>query len=293
MIETFLTYLEAEKRCSRHTVLAYRNDLQQFADFAASQNFPEDFSELRHTHVRSWILNLIESGIQPRSVNRKIAGMRSFFRFLLRRGHVTVNPMTKVRPLKVKKSLPNFVPENDMTKLLDHDGVFGDDFQGARDRMIFELLYGTGIRLSELINLKEDNIDLFTRSIKVLGKRNKERIIPFGTGLSETIKRYLVQKKALQGNSSPFFIVTNKGKQAYSVFVYRTVRKYLDMFTTIEKRSPHVLRHTFATHLVNNGAELNAVKDLLGHESLSATQVYTHNTLGKLKEIFDRAHPKA
>ncbi len=242
--------------------------------------------------VRSWVLSLMDDGISPKSVNRKIASLRSYFKFLLRREVIEKDPTSRVKLLKTQKQLPNFADEKEIIELLDKAN-FQNDFDGSRQRLIIELLYGTGIRLAELIGLKE--LDLKTDgTIKVLGKRNKERIIPISNSLQRVIKEYKNHKKIEFGDDhSGHLIVSNKGGKAYPMMIYREVRKFLDGLSSIDKRSPHVLRHTFATHLLNKGADLNAVKDLLGHSSLAATQVYTHNSLEKLKSVFDQAHPKA
>ncbi|GAA0891765.1 tyrosine recombinase XerC [Fulvivirga kasyanovii] len=293
MRETFLKYLQYEKRYSKHTITSYENDLSQFEEFIQS-NFPEiTAGTANHGVVRSWIVSLVDGGMDARTVNRKIACLRSFYKFLLRREHIVKDPMLKIRVLKTNKQLPQFVQENDITRLLDQC-EFSPDFSGSRDRLILELLYGTGIRLSELISLKTTDINFTNRTLKVLGKRNKERVIPFSVSLERVIEQYLAAKNS-QGlqNAGGELLVTDNGEACYPMVIYRTVKKYLNLFTTIEKRSPHVLRHTFATHLLNKGAELNAVKDLLGHTSLAATQVYTHNSLDKLKKVFDQAHPKA
>ncbi|MDX1629131.1 MAG: tyrosine-type recombinase/integrase [Fulvivirga sp.] len=289
---SFLKYIQFEKRYSRHTISSYENDLNQFESFL-HEFYQEKPATATHSMVRHWVVNLVEDNISPRSVNRKIASLRSFYKFLLKRELIDKDPTTKIQALKTSKALPQFVNEEDITRLLDQC-KFDDDFEGNRDRLVIELLYGTGIRLAELIALKTKDIDQQARTIKVLGKRNKERVIPFSKPLNQVIESYKNQKNNLGAvNEDDYLIVTQSGEQAYPMLIYRTVKKYLNIFTTIEKRSPHVLRHTFATHLLNKGAELNAVKDLLGHASLAATQVYTHNSLEKLKSVFDQAHPKA
>ena len=293
MIESFLKHLQFEKRLSRNTVIAYQNDLNQFQQFLQESLPPGDVVRADYTRVRSWIVKLMEAGVEPSSVNRKIACLRSFFRFLLAQEVIEKNPMTKIHVLKTRKRLPEFVKEEDMVNLLDN-GAFGDNFEGQRDRLILEMFYGTGIRLSELIDLREKSIDLKNRVIKVLGKRNKERIIPFSSGLVSIISNYIaIRNREVEMKEHGHLFVRANGEPCYPMMIYKTVKKYLSRFNAIEKRSPHVLRHTYATHLLNKGAELNAVKDLLGHASLAATQVYTHNSMEKLKKVFEQAHPKA
>lgn len=292
MIDSFLKYLEFEKRLSLHTVLAYRTDLQQFSDFLAN-TFSDIQSETAdYGIIRSWIISLVESGIEPLSVNRKIACLRSYYKFLLRQELINKDPMMKIKVLKTKKQLPSFVKESDMVKVLDQT-EFGNNFHDARDKAILEIFYGTGIRLSELLTLKESNIDLRSQTIKVIGKRNKERVIPFSAGLISVLNEYKAHRnKEVERKDHGFFFVTEKGEPCYPQMIYRRVKKYLGQ-TSSERKSPHALRHTYATHLLNKGAEINAVKDLLGHTSLAATQVYTHNSMEKLKKVFEQAHPKA
>lgn len=293
MTDSFIRYLQYEKRYSGHTLLSYRNDLSQFFDFLKESGRETDVKGIDHAAVRGWIVTLVDGGLNPRSVNRKIYTLRSFFKFLRQNALVDVDPTLKIHALKTKKTLPRFVKEGEMEELFLH-GDFSDDFKGWRERMIIELLYGTGIRRSELINLKDSDINCYNQTIKVYGKRNKERIIPFTRTLRSVIDIYRSRKKEkFSGNADGFFIVTDKEEKTNPIMIYRIVRKFLDQFTSLDKKSPHILRHTFATHLLNNGADLNAVKELLGHSSLAATQVYTHNSLQKLKKIYDQAHPKA
>jgi integrase/recombinase XerC len=242
--------------------------------------------------IRSWIAQLIETKNEARSVNRKIACLRSYYAFLLRQGLITKNPTVKIKVLKTQKRLPSFVREMEMNKALDPLG-FASTFEGHRDRLIMELLYGSGMRLAELLQLKDNGIDLKARTLRVLGKRNKERIIPFAKNLVSIIEDYCkVRNREVENKGHGLLLVTNNGEPAYSMMVQRIVTKYLKNSGS-EKKSPHVMRHSYATHLLNKGAEINAVKDLLGHSSLAATQVYTHNTLDKLKKTFEQAHPKA
>ena len=291
MIKPFLKYLLQEKRYSEHTVNAYETDLLQFQDYLECIDIELTLDQAGHKMLRAWVVSLIEAEINPRSVNRKIASLRSFYKFLLKREIISENPAAKIRPLKTAKALPDFVLKEEMDNLLDRV-EFPIDFEGTRDKLIIELLYGTGMRLSELIHLKHQDVDHFNQSIKVLGKRNKERIIPLTLDNIRLIEAYSKVKEQVEV-SEDWLLTTDKGKKCYPMMVYRIVRKYLGYISKVYKKSPHVLRHTYATHLLNNGADLNAVKDLLGHSSLAATQVYTHNSLDKLKSVFDQAHPKA
>lgn len=293
MVRSFYKYLQYEKRVSAHTLLSYQTDLNQFSSYLESV-FEEKKSEhANYGMIRSWIVALMGLGMDPRSINRKIACLRTYYKFLLKQEVIDKNPMTKIKILKTKKKLPHFVKENDMITLLDN-GLFEPSHNGFRDRLILELLYGTGIRLSELINLNDTDIDFRGKTIKVLGKRNKERLIPFTESLVLIIKEYIkVRNKEFEKDNCKNLLRTNKGAMLYPALVQKTVKKYLNLFSTVDKKSPHVLRHSYATHLLNKGAEINAVKDLLGHSNLSATQVYTHNSVEKLKKAFDQAHPKA
>ena len=293
MIESFLKYLKYEKRYSQHTIVSYQNDLESFRQFLF--NFDPDITieNADHTMIRAWIVALMDQQVSPRSVNRKLSSLRSFYKFLIAREIININPLQKLKVLKTNKQLPGFVNENDMYKMLE-EADFGNDFQGLRDRLVLELFYGTGIRLSELLHLKPGDINFYENQIKVTGKRNKQRIIPFTKNLRTIIENYNCKKNDLfSSNDDSPLLVTTKGAPCYPMIIYRIVRKYLDQYTTLDRRSPHILRHTFATHLLNKGADLNAIKDLLGHSSLAATQVYTHNSLEKLKQVFDQAHPKA
>ena len=296
MVESFLKYIQFEKRYSPKTVLSYQTDLTQFEQFLSATFQENNIEAAEYGLIRAWIVSLVESKLDASSINRKIACLRSFYKFLMRQEIVTKNPMTKIRILKTQKRLPHFVKEDDMTMLLDgqkSNEDFPDTLEGWRDRLLIEFLYGTGMRLSELIHLKESQVNLTGKTVKVLGKRNKERIIPFADNLVSIIEAYRkVRNREVEMRNHGFLFVTDSGDQLYPMFVNRSIKKHLKNSGT-EKKSPHVLRHTYATHLLNKGAEINAVKDLLGHSSLAATQVYTHNSMEKLKKVFDQAHPKA
>ncbi|REJ81184.1 MAG: tyrosine recombinase XerC [Bacteroidetes bacterium] len=290
-IQRFIQYIQFEKRFSVHTVKAYENDLGQFKDYIVQTYETEEVAEVSHGMIRSWIVSLMDQGISSRTVNRKITSLKSFFRFLLRKNEISLNPMLKVQSPKTSKRLPVFVDQDKM-ELLFEKVDFGEGFEAQRDHLLLEFLYATGMRLSELIGLKESSIDQYQSQIKVLGKRNKERIIPFTKKLQSSIREYLQEKKKMFPGEDSFF-VTDNGKPLYPKLVYRIVTKRLSAVTTLDKKSPHVLRHTFATHMLNNGADINSVKELLGHANLSATQVYTHNTIEKLKQVYKQAHPRA
>ncbi len=290
-INSFLQYIQYEKRFSPHTILAYKNDLEQFGAYQKDLYETEDPAVITYSMIRSWIVDLMEKKISPRSINRKLTSLKTFYKFLLRQGLVQTNPMLKVQSPKTSKRLPVFVDEANM-ELLFKDVDFGDGFPAIRDRLILEIFYATGMRLSELTGLDDSRVDIYQNQIKVLGKRNKERIIPFTKTLKDLIENYLKIRKELINTPSSFF-VTDKGKKMYAKLVYRIVTHRLGEVTTLDKKSPHILRHTFATHMLNRGADINSVKELLGHANLSATQVYTHNTIDKLKQVYKQAHPRA
>ena len=293
MRETFLKYLQFEKRYSPHTLSSYKIDLEQFAGFLASQFQLDDLVVAEHRHIRSWIVQMMQDKISPRSINRKIIALRRFYKFAISREAIKQNPTQKIKALKSAKELPQFVQEKEMENLLSLV-EFTNNFQGSRDALIMELLYGTGMRLAELISLKEIDFNFTNQTIRILGKGNKERIVPFHVEIKNRLDTYIFHRNnAFPNNSGGPLIVSNNGSKAYPMMINRITKKYLGQVTTISKRSPHILRHTFATHLLNKGADLNAVKDMLGHSSLAATQVYTHNSLDKLKKVFDQAHPKA
>lgn len=294
-VKRFLSYLQYEKRYSPNTLSAYENDLSQFFEYLQVTYQTTEPKEITHFFIRSWVVSLIDSKISPRSVNRKITALKSFFRFLMREKQVELNPMVKIQSPKTGKKLPAFVDEKKMSDLFSVI-QFEEGYQGLRDRTILELFYGTGMRLSELVNLEIRNVNFSNQTIKVLGKRNKERILPISNSLTAALKEFMEVRKSFiaeKGNDTTMLFTDNKCNKIYTKLVYRIVKKYLGEVTTGDKKHPHVLRHTFATHMLNNGAEINAVKELLGHSSLAATQVYTHNTIEKLKNIYKQAHPKA
>jgi integrase/recombinase XerC len=292
-IQQFLDYLSFQKRYSRHTIISYQNDLTAFFDFLLTQFGETQLAAIKTTFVRSWLAAMKEQGMESKSINRKISTLKSFFKYQLRQQTITVSPMTAIISPKVNKRLPQFVDKKDVTTLLTHV-EFPDTWAGKTDELILHLFYNTGMRQAELSGLKETDISKSTGTIKVLGKGNKERIIPVSIQLTQKMQDYMNDKrKELETFDKTILLVTASGKKLYPRYVYSTVNKYLAMVTTIDKKSPHVLRHSFATHLMNNGADLNAVKELLGHSSLAATQIYTHNTIEKLKDIHKKAHPKA
>ncbi|MCZ4244570.1 tyrosine-type recombinase/integrase [Pedobacter punctiformis] len=293
LLNSFLTYLSHEKRYSQHTIVSYQTDLGQFEAFINS-TFELGFLEIKHTHVRSFMVDLMDQKTSESSINRKISALRSFYKFLLREGKASQNPMLLIKGPKVPKRLPVFVDANKINHLLDAEHYFNESFSSVRDHLVIELLFGTGIRLTELIQLKDTDIDLYGETIKVLGKRNKERIIPVNKQLINQVNTYIDLKKLQNFNNNLLnLIVTNTGVAAYPKLIYRIVTSYLNQITTNDKKSPHVLRHSYATSLLNAGADLNAIKELLGHASLAATQVYTHNSIERLKTIYKQAHPKA
>ncbi len=291
--ESFLDYLQFEKSYSQHTVRSYRNDLDQFILFLKSHAGTADITSVTSSDVRAWMVSLLDRGYSPASVHRKISGLRTLYRFLRREGKMSSDPLEKVILPKKRKRLPVFVEESSLDRLLDSYD-FGDDFEGLRDRTIIEMLYLTGIRRSELIGLQCSDVDFRNQTLKVMGKRSKERIIPLTESFCRNLEEYTVSKEEMGfSRDEGWFFITARGNKLYDKFVYNTVTRYLEMVTTVEKKSPHVLRHTFATHMLNHGADLNSIKEILGHANLSATQVYTHNTFEKLKEVYKHAHPRA
>lgn len=285
LIQDFSAYLKIEKRFSNHTILAYEKDLEQFTMFVELTSIAE-LKVLKSATVRAWIVELMEQKVSPRSINRKLSSLRSFFKWLKKNGWVSDNPLAKVTAPKSSKRLPHFAKESE---LKNHGDYFSDDFEGKRDLLMIEVFYQTGIRLSELINLKVSDVN--EQSIRVLGKRNKERLVPISLALNTLFKQYFDMRNQCNLKSEYVFILNNE-KKLYPKFVYRKINQYLSSVTSLDKCSPHVLRHTFATHMLNNGAGLETLKDLLGHANLSATQVYTHNSFAQLNAIYSQAHPR-
>lgn len=288
----FIDYLQFEKRYSAHTVTAYRTDLRQFFEYLEEQYDLREVQDISHVHIRSWVVFLIEKGLSNHSTNRKISCLKAFYKYQKRVGLIDVNPMSKVIAPKAGSRLPVFVEEKNMEALFSPEW-FAPTFEGCRDALIIELFYNTGMRLSELIGLRESAVDLHLNQLKVLGKRNKERIVPMSESLVTIIQEYLTLKMEQNfGNSVDRLIVKSDGGSLYEKLVYRIVNHYLGKVTTLKKKSPHILRHTFATHMLNKGADLGTIKEILGHSSLAATQLYTHNSIEKLKEVHRKAHPK-
>ena len=286
-LEDFINYIKSEKRFSKHTITSYETDLNQFFNFIQLEYQITKPQDVSFKLIRNWISSLLENNLKSTSVNRKISSLKSYYKFLLVSNYVDTNPTLKLISPKSSKRLPVFVEKDNMDSLFDKD-FFEDSYEGKRDKLIIELFYFTGMRLSELINIKTSDIDKVNSQIKVIGKRNKERLIPitFNTlkDLNEFINFYEIEN---------FLFVEGNGKKLYSKKVYRIVNKYLAKISSIKKKSPHVLRHSFATHMLNNGADINAIKEILGHANLSATQIYTHNSIKKLKNVHKQAHPKA
>lgn len=289
--ESFVNYLKYEKRYSSHTVTAYKNDLDQFVRFSIEMVGDFNVKEVSSKLVRDWIVSLMEQNISPRSVSRKVTTLKSFFKFLLKEKVVEHNPATNLVLPKIRKKLPGFLEEANLHTLLDN-GYFSNDFCGVRDKLIITLLYGTGIRRAELLELKISDFSLKEHQVKVLGKRKKERIIPYPADINLLLEEYILFRTRIVGGGEGKLLVTESGQPVYEKLVYRVVKNYLSMVTSLEKKSPHVIRHSYATHLLNNGADLNAVKELLGHSNIAATQIYTHTTFERLHKIYKQAHPR-
>jgi integrase/recombinase XerC len=293
-LDRFINYIKIEKRYSAHTVKAYGDDIDQFVQYLNSYPNSPDILVVDQPDVRQWIISLMNAAITPRTLRRKIASLNTFYKFCLRNNLVQRNPAEGIILPRLTKNLPEFIKETSIESLFE-PAHFEQNFQGLRDKLVLELFYATGMRLSELIGLTLQSIDFEKGEIKILGKRNKERIVPLIQSVQKLLKQYIKERaNYLQSEvATDRLILCNSGEPAYPRMIQRLVRKYLLQSTTLEKRSPHLLRHTFATHMLNNGADLNAVKELLGHSNLAATEIYTHNTYEKLKTIYKQAHPRA
>jgi len=291
-VPKFLQYLQYEKNYSFNTIESYRSDLEEFREFYFSETAEEEISDAQKIHLRSYLMNLSQSSLSERSINRKITSLKSYYKYLLKIGEIEISPASGIKTIKHYN--PPQIPfsEEELETLFAGEELFPAGFIGSRDRLMMELFYQTGIRRSELIDLKAGDVDFYEKQLKVTGKRNKERIVPLSESLLEQIGKYMEIREAEFPGSAPNLFLTKKGKPFYDKLVYNLVNSYLGQVSTKKKKSPHVLRHSFATHLLNRGAELNAVKELLGHSSLSATQVYTHGSIGQLKKVFNQAHPR-
>lgn len=292
LLQDFLGYLKFEKRYSSHTLTAYTGDLEDWATYLREELGVLSISEVKAMMIRSWLATLKESGVSSRTLVRKISSLKSLYKYLLRNGIVSQSPMAQVTTPKMGKRLPSFVKEEEIVKLGDLLEIAQEDWRSLNTRVLVTMFYATGMRLSELIYLKEEQLELSRSQLKVLGKGNKERVLPLNTELIQLLQQYIAQKKEQFPDADPYLLVTEKGKKLYPRYAWLLVSTVLGEATTLAKKSPHVLRHSFATHLLNNGADLNAVKELLGHSSLAATQVYTHNTIDKLRDVHRKAHPK-
>lgn len=292
-IKSFSDYLLLEKKYSNLTVKAYENDLKDFKDFVVSHYEQENLEAINYSQIRTWIVALVEKSITNRSINRKVSALNSYYKFLLKIGAVEANPLAKHKALKTSKKIQVPFSETEVATVLD-ELHYQDDFEGIRNRLIIELFYSTGIRRIELVNLKLNDLDLPNKTLKVLGKRNKERLVPLLDSVIQTIHKYIDTRKTLENiQESTYLFLTKKGVKIYETLVYRIINEYFSMASTKVKKSPHILRHSFATHLLNQGADLNAVKELLGHSSLAATQIYTHNSIAELKKVYLNAHPRS
>ena len=290
-IGEFLNYLTFQKRYSPHTIISYQNDLTTFFEFVFLEYNIRDVKEITAPLIRTWLASLKENKASSKTINRKISSLKSFFKYQLRTNKITFSPVSTISSLKVSRRLPSFIAENDISILLKSD-FFPDDFKGKTDYLIFQILYQTGIRRNELLNLKDSDVNKHSAVIKVLGKGNKERLVPVNNQLIQLIDEYISEKKRVFPQETQNLLANKKGKVLYSKYVYDIVKNNLSKVSTNERKSPHILRHSFATHLTNNGAQINAIKELLGHSSLAATQIYTHNTIEKLKEAHKLSHPK-
>ncbi|HMO38560.1 MAG TPA: tyrosine-type recombinase/integrase [Saprospiraceae bacterium] len=293
MRDRFLQYLQYEKRFSEHTIVAYQTDIDQFVTFLKETQNLASAEEAKHAHVRAWVIALLGQSMSARTVRRKLSSLQAYYRFLLKHGALTENPLLKITIPKIGKRLPAYAQEQELEQLFEATD-FPDDYTGQRDRLLLALLYTTGIRRAELLALRLPDVDFGRGTLRVLGKGNKERLVPFGLALAKQLQHYYtLRRTTFPDAETDHLLLTSKGRPLYPKGVYNIVHRYLSLVTTIEQRSPHVLRHSFATHLSNHGADLNAVKELLGHASLAATQVYTHNSIERLRQVYEQAHPKA
>jgi integrase/recombinase XerC len=292
-LQPFTNYIKYEKRFSEHTVIAYTKDAEQFFDYLEQQYNSPAIKDIEPVFIRSWLAGLMKNkAMNAKTINRKISTLKTFFKYLLKTGALTSTPMSTIISPKISKRLPTYIEQKETETLFNHV-AFGQEFEGYMQQLILALLYTTGMRVSELINLKQSLVDLKQLTLKVLGKGNKERIIPIANDIAKALENYLQLKTTLPQADNNFLLVNTKGKKLYAKYVYLVVKKYLSLVTTQKKKSPHILRHTFATHLTGKGADINAIKELLGHSSLAATQIYTHNTIERLKDVYNKAHPKA
>jgi len=293
-IQSFIDYLKFEKRFSAHTIRSYHDDLIQFVSFLDTQYGAFKLKEISQSYVRSWLASLKDDDLTSRTINRKISTLKSFFKFQLKNGVIEITPMFNITAPKISKRLPVFIKEKDVEELIKSLTTYAEDWDSLNTKMLITVFYSTGMRLSELINMKERQVDFSRKQLKILGKGNKERIIPAGPDLLNTLREYINEKRKVFEKTDDVLLVSSRGKKLYPKYAYNLVKTILsEEVKTLDKKSPHVLRHTFATHLMNNGANLDAVKELLGHASLASTQVYTHNTIEKLKNVHKKAHPKA
>jgi len=291
-IDLFISYITNEKRYSPHTILAYQKDLQLFSEFIYKEYESDNIDDVNHELIRSWVVSMIDDGISGTTVNRKISTLKSYYNFLIRNTGLKENPARQMASVKTPSRLPKYFKEDQLIEYLEKSSKIENNFSRLRDLLVIEMLYSTGMRRSELINLTISSIDFSANTIKVLGKRNKQRIIPLSDKLVDTIQTYILQRDARFGRKHDYLILTDKGSKSYSNQIYRIINKELSVLTGSVK-SPHILRHSFATHMLNNGADLNSIKEILGHANLTATQVYTHNTIEKLKKVYSDAHPRA
>ncbi|WKD86250.1 Tyrosine recombinase XerD [Polaribacter huanghezhanensis] len=291
LVNSFLEYLVLERKYSAHTVLAYKKDITSFFEFCKEAYETENLTDVNYSQIRSWIVKLVDDGISNNSINRKISSLKSFYKFLQKTNQITSNPLAKHKSLKVAKKVQVPFTSKEINQVIESLEE-GSDFKSLRNKLIVELFYSTGMRRAELIHLKLASISFQSKTIKVLGKRNKERLIPLIPSVLKTIEEYLIFKKEIATDTNYLF-VTEKGNKVYETLVYRVINNYFSDVSTKVKKSPHILRHSFATHLLNQGADLNSVKELLGHSSLASTQVYTHNSLEKIKQVYNQAHPRS